>query len=145
MKTKSNIKRLSNNKTQKRRLSKNKKTEIIKTFLEILNCAKLYHWSTDSYSQHKATDDLYSDLNKYIDEFVEIMLGKNKERIYTIDTIQPIKIKNKKQFISKIQKFKFYLINLNDYMDKTFDTNLVNIRDELLGTLDKLLYLFELK
>tara|TARA_B100001063_G_C16741346_1_gene544976 strand:+ start:994 stop:1431 length:438 start_codon:yes stop_codon:yes gene_type:complete len=145
MKTKSNIKRQSHNRTQKRRLSKNKKTEIVKTFLEILNCAKLYHWSTDSYSQHKATDDLYSDLNKYIDEFVEIMLGKDKERIYSIDTIKPIKIKNKKQFILKIQKFKLYLINLNDYMDKTFDTNLVNIRDELLGTLDKLLYLFELK
>ena len=79
MKTKS-IKRPSYNKTQKKRkLSKNKKMEIIKTFLEILNYTKLHHWSTNSYSEHKATDELYSDLNKYIDEFVEIMLGKDKE------------------------------------------------------------------
>jgi DNA-binding ferritin-like protein len=145
MKTKS-IKRPSYNKTQKKRkLSKNKKMEIIKTFLEILNYTKLHHWSTNSYSEHKATDELYSDLNKYIDEFVEIMLGKDKERIYSIESIGAFKVKNKNQFITKINAFKYYLINLNEFMDKLLDTNLINIRDELLGTLDKLLYLFELK
>lgn len=140
--------KLSNSKkTLKRKIkiTKNTKTKVIQTFLEMLNCTKLYHWSTYSFSQHKATDDLYNDLNKYIDEFVEIMLGKDKERIYSINMNSSYKIYNKKQFINKLNNFKFFLINLNNYIDPLFDTNLINIRDELLGLLDKLLYLFELK
>ena len=50
--------------------------KLISTFLHMLNTVKLYHWKTISYSTHKATDQLYADLNLKIDEFVEILLGK---------------------------------------------------------------------
>ena len=44
-------------KTRKQKLNKSRRRTIIKTFLQFLNCTKLYHWSTSSYSQHKATDE----------------------------------------------------------------------------------------
>ena len=47
-----------------------KSVNITKVFLEMLNTVKLYHWKTYSYSTHNATNELYKDLNKYIDEFI---------------------------------------------------------------------------
>ena len=49
--------------------------EMILFFMGMLNTVKLYHWKTFSFATHKATDELYEDLNKYVDEFVEVMLG----------------------------------------------------------------------
>ena len=54
----------------------NFKKEIVSMFLKMLNTTKLYHWRTYSYATHEATDNLYADLNKYVDEFVEVMMGK---------------------------------------------------------------------
>ena len=58
-----------------------KSVNITKVFLEMLNTVKLYHWKTYSYSTHNATNELYKDLNKYIDEFIEVLLGKTETRI----------------------------------------------------------------
>ena len=55
--------------------------KIVTFFLQMLNTIKLYHWKTTSFAQHKATDELYSILNKNIDSFIEIMLGKTGNRI----------------------------------------------------------------
>ena len=46
----------------------------------MLNVVKIYHWKTFSYATHKATDELYEELNENIDKFVEVLLGKCKER-----------------------------------------------------------------
>ena len=63
--------------------SKNKYSHphIVSMFLQMLNTVKLYHWKTTSFAQHKATDELYSQLNESIDSFVEIMLGKSGSRV----------------------------------------------------------------
>lgn len=131
------------NKTLKRKLTNSSRSTIVKTFLEMLNTTKLYHWSTYSYSQHIATDELYHSLNKHIDMFVEIMLGKTKDRLKNI-VFSTRSANSKKTFIKEIVLFKEYLISLNSVMDPVTDSDLYNVRDEILGTLDKLLYLFEL-
>ena len=132
------------NKTLKISRNKNLHQTIINKFLEVLNCVKIYHWSTQSYSQHKATDELYLELNKYIDEFVEIMLGKTKHRIKYMK-IKSHKINNKKKFVAIMNEFKTFLISLNKNLHHIIDSNLINIRDEMLGIVDRILYLFELK
>jgi DNA-binding ferritin-like protein len=142
MKTKSN--RLLRRKTRKQKLNTSHRRTIITTFLQVLNCIKLYHWSTKSYSQHKATDELYYNLNKKVDDFVETMLGKTNDRISFINT-DTCKVPNKSQFIKNIHQFKTFLIDLNDILNPIDDTNLINIRDEILQYLDKLIYLFQLK
>ena len=54
-----------------------KPSHITKKLLELLNMIKLYHWKTYSYAEHEATDILYTKLSKHIDEFVEVLLGKD--------------------------------------------------------------------
>ena len=36
---------------------------IVIMFLRMLNTVKLFHWRTFSYPEHKATDELYANLN----------------------------------------------------------------------------------
>ena len=60
---------------------KSAKEELVNLFLELLMIVKVYHWKTKSYAEHIATDELYSTLNKNIDRFVEVMLGKNGSRL----------------------------------------------------------------
>lgn len=116
---------------------------IVKVMLQLLNNIKLYHWNTFSYPEHKATDELYSSLGDNIDKFVEILLGKEHSRI-NLKYIQAIKIHNlndKKALIESINRYKMYL----DNMTSSFGTDLLNIRDEILGELNKFLYLLTLK
>ena len=90
---KSKRKQVRKNKTMKKSLSyKNEKTttnktksHIVKVFLEMLNMIKLYHWKTKTYSQHKATDELYTKMQENVDRFVEVLLGKDENRIQMIE------------------------------------------------------------
>ena len=78
----------------------------------MLNTVKLYHWKTNSYAKHSATDALYKDLNKYIDEFVEVMLGKKGTRIPNFSC--NIKLENTSSndvFKKKVYKYRDFNIN----------------------------------
>jgi DNA-binding ferritin-like protein len=116
--------------------------KIVKLFLELLNMVKLYHWKTKSYAQHKATDELYERLNENIDKFVETLLGKDESRIKMIekntDLLDP---DNTRDFKSRIYEYRLYLTNMNRYFDSKMDTDLLNIRDEILGDINQFLYL----
>jgi DNA-binding ferritin-like protein len=82
-KYKKSNKNSTNNKTKKSRdsgLGSFQRNTVAK-FLTLLQTVKLYHWKTRSYATHKATDELYSNLNESIDSFVEILLGKFGNRI----------------------------------------------------------------
>lgn len=117
--------------------------DIVRVMLQMLNNIKLYHWNTFSYPEHKATDELYASLGDNIDKFVEILLGKNNARINT-KYIQEIKIHNlsdTKALKESIERYKMYLENMPD----SFGTDLLNIRDEILGDLNKFLYLLTLE
>jgi len=114
---KTNLKRSkSNNKTKKNHKFSYKYTQdtIVLNFLQILNTVKLYHWKTHSYSQHKATDKLYGQLNDNIDTFVETMLGKHGNRLNIKEkTYLPIyNYNNLTNFKKKIGEFKRFLINM---------------------------------
>lgn len=116
---------------------------IVRVMLQMLNNIKLYHWNTFSYPEHKATDELYASLGDNIDKFVEILLGKTNKRIDT-NYIQAIKIhnlNNTKALKESIERYKMFLENMPD----SFGTELLNIRDEILGDLNKFLYLLTLE
>jgi hypothetical protein len=122
--------------------------EITVKFFELLLMIKLFHWKTTSHSIHKATDELYSKLNEHIDTFIEILLGKtgirtnllNKHKISLID------LSNKEQLSKKINLYKSYMINLsnNPFIRSMSNTDLLNVRDEILGDLNQFLYLLTL-
>lgn len=118
------------------------KTHIAEIFLGMLNTVKLYHWKTLSYSEHKATDELYGSLNENIDKFMEIALGKDESRLKTISmTINAYNDNHKSDFKSRVYEYRKFLIRMSDTLDKQRDTDLLNIRDEILGDINKFLYL----
>jgi len=129
---------------KRRPISKNgsKKSQIVHTFIEMLNVVKLYHWRTKSFSRHKATDELYSRLNENIDKFVEVFLGKDESRIQQWDQKVIVPQYNKvKEFKDKIYDFREFLIDLTNVLDTKRDSDLLNIRDEILGDINQFLYL----
>lgn len=121
-------------------------SELINLFLNLLIVIKVYHWKTKSYAEHKATDELYENLNKNIDKFVEIMLGKDGSRLNMknkkIIMTDPSKKKELKEIIFN---YRILLENkINKYISEDGNTDLYNIRDEILGNLNQFLYLLTL-
>ena len=123
--------------------------DITVQFLYMLNTIKLYHWKTRSYSTHKATDTLYEKLSGNIDKFVEVLLGKTEIRTSLVKkkTIKLYDVSSHDEFKREIQKYKNYLVNLDNHpgMKTMTNTDLYNIRDEILGDLNQFLYLFTMK
>ena len=128
---------------------KNFKKEITLIFFEMLLMVKLFHWKTYSYATHKATDELYSKLNDDIDKFIEILLGKTGSRIDPVGhkSISLIDLNSQEQLKSKIESFKSYLVSLtnNKALSSMTNTDLLNIRDEIMGNMNQFLYLLTFK
>jgi hypothetical protein len=122
---------------------------IVIMFLRMLNTVKLYHWKTISYPEHKATDELYSNLNSNIDTFVETMLGKKGGRINLVKqkTLPLLAIENINDFKNEVSKYKSFLINMSkdSELNTTGNSDLLNIRDEILGNLNQFTYLLTFK
>ena len=128
---------------------KNFEKEITIVFLEMILMVKLFHWKTHSYATHKATDELYSSLNDHMDTFIEVLLGKTGSRIDLMKqkTIKLTDLDSQEKLKSKIDDFKSYLVNLNNNkaLSSMSNTDLFNIRDEILGDMNKFLYLLTFK
>ena len=122
-------------------------TNIVPTFLHMLNTVKLYHWRTTDYSTHKATDKLYGALNEKIDQFVEVMLGKNemggRAKLLNATNLKIDIFSHNDAFKKQIEIYKQFLLNLSN--DSTFNslpnTDLLAIRDEILADMNQFLYL----
>ena len=120
---------------------------LVTTLLTIHNQLKIYHWQTKgkgSYAQHQALGGAYDAFTESIDEFVEVFMGK-------YGRVQgPFSIKLENYGEGNVEKFVDgaidYLINdLPNELDVKKDTDLLNIRDEMLGSLNKLKYLLTLE
>ena len=116
--------------------------DIVTHLLTIRNQVKLYHWQTGSFARHKATDDLTAALDLNIDAFVESYMGR-----YGRPSVSgSIKLHNfsesaARAFVAKETK---YLQNELPRKIGKGDTDLLNLRDTILGDLTKVLYLFTL-
>lgn len=117
----------------------------IQFLFEIRNQIKLYHWQTYQHARHMATDKYLESLDKHIDYFVEVSMGKYGRPKVTGATAT-ITLKNMTEKTAAI-----YLNAARAYLQGTFsktinpkDTDLLNIRDEILGDINQLAYLFTL-
>jgi hypothetical protein len=127
----------------------NFQNEIVVVFFEVLLMVKIYHWKTHSYPTHKATDELYSKFNEHMDKFIEVLLGKSGSRIDLKNhkTIRLLDLPSQDLLKREIEAFKRYLIGLNNNkaLQSMSNTDLYNIRDEILGDLNQFLYLLTFK
>ena len=122
-------------------IKKSTKEEIVIIFIEMLNMIKLYHWRTHRYATHKATDELYSNLNSTIDTFVETMLGKTGGRVNLTGhkEIPLLDCFDLCSFKKEVNMYKEYLIHM--HLNDGSNTDLLNTRDEMLGHLNQFSYL----
>lgn len=117
--------------------------DIVSHLLGIRNQIKLYHWQTNQFARHKATDDLTAALDTNIDAFVESYMGRYGRPKVT----GSIKLHNFSE-----QAAKAFVARETKYLEKELprkigkdDTDLLNLRDTILGDLTKVSYLFTLQ
>lgn len=120
--------------------------EIIVVLMTLRDQIKIYHWQTSSFPRHKSTDDLVGKLDENIDKFVEVFIGKYGRPKFGRST-SSIKIRNfhDKEGPAYIKQYiKWLSTSLPKSLNKSADTDLLNIRDEILSDLNQTLYLFTL-
>jgi hypothetical protein len=121
-----------------------KKQQLIIFFFSLKNNLYLYHLSTYSYPRHKAIADLLSSFDNLIDNFLEVYFGKYGRPDYFLDTkLDLIKLTDETAY----RELTIYIDILNNTIPELVnpkDTDLLNIRDEMVGLLNNTKYLFEL-
>jgi DNA-binding ferritin-like protein len=117
----------------------------VNLFLGLQAQLRIFHWQTKGYARHNAFGVTYDTLEDLIDTFVEEAMGKYGR--FTLDdetnTIQLANLKELKPeamldvIISALNQF-------SEQLEES-DTNLLNLRDEMLGAINKLKYLLTLE
>ena len=132
-----------------RGIYENFEREITMKFFEMILLIKLYHWKTYSYATHKATNELYTKLNKNMDKFMEVLLGKTSVRIDLVrqKTLPLYDLTSLNELIQKVKEFKNYLVKLHNHKAMRIMANmdLMTIRDEILADMNQFLYLLSFK
>ena len=121
----------------------------ITNFLTIQNQLRVYHWQTQkkvgSFAQHEAFGKAYLELDEQIDDFIEIYQGKKgvimgndgfNLKLYNLDS-------NPMEFMNEV--IEYLSVHVTESLDPNTDTDLLNIRDEMLGLFNKLSYLLTLE
>lgn len=127
----------------RRTFKKGKNGDLVTHLLTIRNQVKLYHWQTGSFARHKATDDLTAALDLSIDSFVEAYMGRyGRPKVTGSIHLHNFSESAARAFVA--QETKYLEQELPRRIGKN-DTDLLNIRDEILSELNKVLYLFTLQ
>jgi hypothetical protein len=117
---------------------------IVTNLLTLHNQLKIHHWQTKSYAEHKALGRAYDEFSGLIDEFIEVFMGKYG-RIESRDGFK-IELSNYNDLstVDFVDKYINYLVTELPKGLEESDTDLFNIRDEMLAQLNKLKYLLTL-
>ena len=129
---------------------------IVSPLLTILNQIKVYHWQTTSFSEHKALDMAYESLGELVDEFVEVYQGTfgrvksaSGQFLFELENLQTENLPSEEDselvgLQGKIDQWITYLKSFNNDADLNDKSDLLNIRDEMVATLNRLKYLITL-
>ena len=115
-------------------------------FLHLRDQLKLYHWQTRVYARHIATDKVLEKLDKLIDSFVEVAMGKYG-RFTLGDNEKTLNLQNLSELdlATFLKTLKSNIIGLSNGLSQEKDTDLLNIKDEILADVNKLSYLLTLE
>jgi len=121
------------------------KEELILKLVQIQLQFKFLHWQTFGDAKHRAYGGIYDLLGDLIDKFAEAMMGKYGRFDFDPEfsiMFQDIKSLSVQSFMDGITEF---LVGMTDQLDSRYDTDLLNIRDEMLADINQLKYLLTLK
>lgn len=122
------------------------KEELIIKFLTLQQQFRILHWQTKSYAQHNAYGNIYGSLDGHIDEFIETYMGKyGRVNFNSGEGNITLRNTDSLDLNSFIKENILWLKSLNQKLNGENDSDLLNIRDEVMGSLNKLKYLLSLK
>ena len=118
---------------------------LVTNLLTIQNQMRVFHWQTQkkpgSFAQHEAFGKAYEELDPLIDDFIEIYQGKNgalKGKSGGFNISLSNLSDDYEVFIDESIQY------LTDYLPKSLDSNadtdLLNIRDEMMAILNQTKY-----
>lgn len=117
---------------------------LITNLLTIHNQMRVFHWQTQkkpgSFAQHQAFGTAYEDLDPLIDDFIEIFQGKNGA-IMGKDGFT-IKLMNlSDNFEAVIDEYITFLREtVTQSLEPEYDSDLLNIKDEMMAILNQTKY-----
>jgi hypothetical protein len=121
------------------------KEEFILKLSQIQVQWRFLHWQTYGDAKHRLYGKIYDRLGDLLDEFTETMMGKYGRPEFDSEfsiSFQDINALNMQNFMDGITEF---LVAMSDQLDSRYDTDLLNLRDEMLGLINKSKYLLTLK
>jgi len=152
------------------KISNDKAALVMMSFFQMQNSLKFSHWRTKSYATHKALDKFMKKFLDKMDEFIEVWQGKYGRIHFTEKNgnsdrnlkIYQIGYNNIQKYLDVLVGFlsggkstdckKYKIIENRDYCGITIldvidkkDTDLFNIRDEILANINQLKYLLTLE
>ena len=114
--------------------------EFVEFFFKLQHNLKLYHWTTNSFARHNASDKLGISLLPLIDKFMESYQGRYG-KIKNGSFNMSVKIYNDKEAVEFL-KLALKSLETIDYTE--LPTELTNIIDEIKSEIGNTLYLFTL-
>jgi len=118
--------------------------QYIQDIVQLQVQVKFFHWQTKIYAKHIALDRLFDAIIANIDEFTETAMGKY-DRIDVAGLSYTFINVSDENVISVVDGAIDMCIKLTDTLDAKVDTDLLNLRDELLAKLNQTKYLLTLK
>lgn len=117
---------------------------IIGPLIKYQQQVRIFHWQTNSYAEHKAFGKTYKTLDELIDSFVETYQGRFGKTKPTITYKIELKSLDSDTTLNEyLNEFTVYLQSMSFELSK--ETDILNIRDEMLGVLNRLKYMLTLK
>jgi hypothetical protein len=122
----------------------NNMTDCIKTFLTLQSQLRILHWQTGSFAEHKALGKAYDGLDGLIDSFVETYMGKHGKAFNGNMTLEIFNYGEAQPMAVMRHAEDFLMGDLEEELDKEKDSELLNIRDEMLSVVNTTKYLLTL-
>ena len=108
------------------------------------NALKFFHWQTKIYAKHEALGKAFDAITDLVDDFTETAMGKYGRVDVSGLSYDFVNISDA-NVITAIDDMIEKAINLTDVLDARKDTDLLNLRDELMAKCNKTKYLLTLK
>lgn len=116
--------------------------KLVRVFFKHSMQLKMFHFQTKNYGAHKASDSYLEEFANNFDKFMEIAQGtfgklESQNMTFSFDTLNDNTITEElDNFINLLKQLDAYLIRNSD---------LLNIRDEMVGNAQQLKYLLSFK
>jgi hypothetical protein len=135
----------------KTQTTSSKTSQVASRVLQNMTQAKLLHWQTNSYSEHKALDNFFEEFIEISDTLIESIMGKYGRPVFN-DSERTLKLDNYDspespdglpRFIAHLDVC--YREECISAFDENKDPEIFNIIQEILSLIDQTKYLLSLK